>query len=337
MDGRAQEWFDTGDFFSWRSEETELEIFHAELGDPEAPVVLLVHGFPTSSVDWYDVAPLLSNNRRVCVVDFPGFGFSAKPKGARYTVARDAALLDFYVREVIGVATGAVVAHDRGDSVALQFAGACDRGESSFAMSQLVLSNGNMFLPLSNLTTFQRRVLHPDTAPAVLAALTPEGLAAGMGQSTFTPPRSPDDPSIAALAQTFAYNDGTAVVHDTIQYLVERAQHEEEWLQALSHSSIPTTVVWGLHDTVSPPRVASHIWHTYLSTKPDTNELWYLPGANHYLQDDDPRGFVDVVTHALEDTSPAAPGALSDEPGAPILVDRSRKGLPTAADALAGS
>jgi len=36
-----------------------------------------------------------------------------------------------------------------------------------------VLSNGNMFLPLSSLTGFQRMVLHADSAPDVLAALTP--------------------------------------------------------------------------------------------------------------------------------------------------------------------
>src|SRR3954447_19010710 len=118
MDGRAREWLEAGQFFQWR----ELQIFHAEFGDPDAPVVLLVHGFPTSSIDWYDVAPLLTRDRRVCVLDFPGFGFSDKPKGGQYTVARDSVLLDYYLREIIGVSSGAVVAHDRGDSVALNLA-----------------------------------------------------------------------------------------------------------------------------------------------------------------------------------------------------------------------
>jgi pimeloyl-ACP methyl ester carboxylesterase len=191
-----------------------------------------------------------------------------------------------------------------------------------------------MFLPLSNLTVFQRLALDPETAPQVLAAATPEVLAEGLGATTFTPPRSLEDPAIAALARTFAHNDGTAVLHDTIQYLVERSEREEEWLSDLARSSVPTTLVWGLYDVVSPLRVAAHIWNRYLSTKPGDNEFWILPGANHYLQHDQPAEFVEVVEAALANSSPEAPGALSAAPGAPILVDRSRAELPSAREVL---
>src|SRR5947209_1613400 len=184
MEGRAREWFEAGAFFDWRPADgghtsDDLKIFHAEFGDVDAPVVMLVHGFPTSSIDWYDVVPLLANDYRVCVLDFPGFGFSVKPREHHYTIASDSALLDHYLHEIVGARGGAIVAHDRGDSVALQFAAMCDAGKSSFELTQLVLSNGNMFLPLSNLTPFQRQVLHSDTAAAVLEVITPELLAAG--------------------------------------------------------------------------------------------------------------------------------------------------------------
>src|SRR5204863_9921123 len=99
---------------------------------------------------------------------------------------------EYYVRDVLGARRGAVVAHDRGDSVALAFAARCSEPESPFELTHLVLSNGNMFLPLSNLTEFQRLVLHAETARAVLDAITPEALAVGMGRTTFTPPRSRD-------------------------------------------------------------------------------------------------------------------------------------------------
>jgi pimeloyl-ACP methyl ester carboxylesterase len=340
MTGRAQEWLASGGFFDWVPREAlrttaKLRVFHAEFGDPEAPMLLLVHGFPTSSIDWYDVVPALRREHRVCVLDFPGFGFSDKPKGESYTLRRDCELVEHYISEVLGVRTGSVVAHDRGDSVALTFAARCASGETGFELEHLVLGNGNMFLPLSNLNVFQRLALDPATAPQVLAAATPEALAAGLGENTFTPPRSPDDPVIAALAETFTAGDGIAVLHDTIQYLVERSENEEEWLEGLAGSAVPTALVWGLYDVVSPLRVAAHVWDAHLSTKPGDNEFWLLPRANHYLQHDQPQEFAEVVTVVLAGRSPEAPGPLSAAPGAPILVDRSRAELPSAKQVLA--
>ena len=69
-------------------------------------MLLLVHGFPTSSIDWYDVVPALSREHRVCVLDFPGFGFSDKPKGESYTIDRDCELVDHYLSRGAGCASG---------------------------------------------------------------------------------------------------------------------------------------------------------------------------------------------------------------------------------------
>ena len=339
---RARLWLSSGGWFEWSPTEPlqktdRLSIFHAELGDPDAPVLLLVHGFPTSSIDWFDVVAPLSERYRVCFVDFPGFGFSDKPAGEHYTLTRDAELLDHYLREVVGASRGAVVAHDRGDSVSLALLDRCSRGRSAFEITHLVLSNANVFLPLSNLTNFQRQVLDAETWPAVLDVLTPEMLAIGMGQTTFTPRRGLDDAAIRALVDTFGANDGIAVLHDTIQYLVQRSEHETEWLDRLAASTVPTTLVWGLYDTVSPLRVANYVWLNYLSRKAADNTFWVLPRANHYLQDDQPGEFVAVVEAVLSGAGTSLePGALSDEPGAPVFVDRSRPELRSARDALAG-
>src|SRR4029078_3454501 len=112
------------------------------------------------------------------------------PKADSYTLPRDSELLGYYLTEIIGAHEGAVAAHDRGDSVALSFARTCATGEAQVELTSLVLSNGNIFLPLSNLPEFQRLTLNPETAPSTVAALTPELLAAGLGEGTLTPPRA---------------------------------------------------------------------------------------------------------------------------------------------------
>jgi pimeloyl-ACP methyl ester carboxylesterase len=342
VDGRARDWLQKGAFFDWTTPAPAggngpMKVFHAEFGDPEADAMVLVHGFPTSSIDWFDVVEPLSREHRVCLLDFPGYGFSDKPSGAAYGLAADAELLEHYLTDILGIGSVAVVAHDRGDSVALELLARCASGAGELELSHLVISNGNVFLPLSSLTEFQRLVLDASSAPQVLAVLTPEVLAAGMGASTFTPPRTPEDPAIAALAHTFAYNDGVAVLHDTIQYLVERSENERKWLDALAAAPVATAIVWGLYDTVAPLRVASHVWERYVATTRGGNEFWLLPAANHYLQHDQPDEFADVVLRFLHARSPEDPGPVSPAAGAPILLDRSRPDLPSAASVLAPS
>ncbi len=333
---RADDWRSRGSSFSWQpaaGDAGPVQVFHVEQGDQAAPVLLLVHGWPTSSIDWFPVAGRLTAKFRVCALDFPGYGFSDKPQGWGYSLARDAELLDYYLAEVLGADAAVLVAHDRGDSVALLHAARAAQGSAATRVEHLVLSNGNIFLPLSNLTMAQRLMLDPATWPRVAAAITAPALAAGVGASTFTPPRTAGDPEVDALTATFSHADGVRVLHETIQYLTERARDEQRWLAGLADAQFPVTLIWGLCDTVSPPRVASYVWQEYLMLRPG-NRWYFIPEANHYLQADRPQAFVDALLHALESGDGQPPGALGAGPAAPLLVDSSRSGLPAAADLL---
>ena len=155
-----------------------------------------------------------------------------------------------------------------------------------------------------------------------------------MGQATYTPPRGADDPEIQALTTIFAHGEGLEVLHETIQYLVERSQDEDAWLQALAAMDVPTTFIWGLYDTVSPPRVISYVWDEYMRHKPGRNSLYFVPDANHYLQNDRPDALVEAFLHALEAPDDTPPGAIAASLGSPLLVDRSRAELPLSADLL---
>ncbi|MBT1689927.1 alpha/beta fold hydrolase [Dawidia soli] len=66
-----------------------LEIFYREAGPAEAPVVLLLHGFPTSSFMFRNLIPVLSTQYRVIAPDLPGFGCSAMPPREQYTYTFD--------------------------------------------------------------------------------------------------------------------------------------------------------------------------------------------------------------------------------------------------------
>jgi len=191
--------------------------------------------------------------------------------------------------------------------------------------SEVILTNANIYLPLANLTAFQTALLDSTTARDAARATTPETLAAGLGASTFMPRRTLDDPEIAALAKCFAYNDGIRVLPDTIQYLHERATDETNWLDSISRIETNTTLVWGLHDNVSPVRVANHVWQTYLRNKPGRNRYWVVPTADHYLQCDAPQQLAQIVRLAAvgDDISLQT---LGNRPDGAVLVDQRSDG-----------
>src|ERR1700729_3684496 len=67
-----------------------VQVFYREAGDPKAPVVLLLHGFPTSSFMYRELIPRLADRYRVIAPDLPGFGFTVVPEKRKYTYTFDA-------------------------------------------------------------------------------------------------------------------------------------------------------------------------------------------------------------------------------------------------------
>ncbi len=60
------------------------EIFYREAGPPNAPTILLLHGFPTASHMFRDLMPRLADHFRMIAPDLPGFGQSAMPTDGRF-------------------------------------------------------------------------------------------------------------------------------------------------------------------------------------------------------------------------------------------------------------
>jgi len=73
-----------------RIEAEGVRVFYREAGPPDAPVVLLLHGFPTSSFQYRELIPRLADRYRVIAPDLPGFGFTKVPEGRSYRYTFDA-------------------------------------------------------------------------------------------------------------------------------------------------------------------------------------------------------------------------------------------------------
>lgn len=73
-----------------RVEADGVTVFYREAGAADAPVVLLLHGFPTSSFQYRELMPRLADRYRVIAPDLPGFGFTEVSEQRRYKYSFDA-------------------------------------------------------------------------------------------------------------------------------------------------------------------------------------------------------------------------------------------------------
>ncbi len=321
------EWRSGGTEIPWRSTTAansgaDVTVFTRRCGTPGAPALVCVHGFPTASIDFYALTRELDADFDIYLLDFPGYGLSDKPSAPyTYSLYDDARLLIHAITQVWQLTDYTMLTHDRGTSIGMIALSMFADLEDACPPSEAIFTNANIYLPLANLTGFQKALLDPTVARSTARATTPEMLAAGMGATTFMPRRGSDNSEIAALAQCFAHNEQIAVLPDTIQYLNERAADETNWLQALSASDVNTTLVWGLHDTVAPVRVANYVWQEFIRGKPGLNRYWILPSADHYLQCDAPAQLADVVRLTVT-TEPTSLGTVGDWPAGAVLVDQ---------------
>ena len=100
-----------------------IKIFYREAGPRPRPVVLLLHGFPTSSHMFRNLMPLLADRYHVIAPDYPGYGQSDMPDRTKfaYTFDRFAELVDGLLDQ-LGVARYAMYVMDYGAPVGWRLA-----------------------------------------------------------------------------------------------------------------------------------------------------------------------------------------------------------------------
>jgi pimeloyl-ACP methyl ester carboxylesterase len=118
-----------------------VEIFYRDAGPRAAPVLLLLHGFPTSSQMFRNLIPLLADKFRVIAPDYPGYGYSEMPDRSTfaYTFENYATLIDKLTQQ-IGVDRYALYVMDYGAPVGFRLAVKHPERVTAF-----VVQNGNAY------------------------------------------------------------------------------------------------------------------------------------------------------------------------------------------------
>ncbi|SJZ45300.1 Pimeloyl-ACP methyl ester carboxylesterase [Trichlorobacter thiogenes] len=119
----------------------DLEIFYREAGPKDAPTLLLLHGFPTSSQMFRNLIPALADKFHVVAPDYPGFGHSSMPSHEKfaYTFDNIARVMEEFT-ELIGLQRYALYVQDYGAPVGYRIA-----VKNPKRITAIVVQNGNAY------------------------------------------------------------------------------------------------------------------------------------------------------------------------------------------------
>jgi len=119
----------------------EVEIFYREAGPKDAPVIVLLHGFPTSSHMYRNLIPDLAKNYRVIAPDYPGFGNSSMPSLDEFEYSFDnlATITDKFL-EKVGAEKYTLYVMDYGAPIGFRIA-----AKHPKRVQGLIVQNGNAY------------------------------------------------------------------------------------------------------------------------------------------------------------------------------------------------
>ncbi|HSC85065.1 MAG TPA: alpha/beta hydrolase [Pseudomonas sp.] len=278
------EWRAQGQVFSFKGHAIRYWV----AGAPDAEPLLLIHGFPTASWDWHYLWPVLAQKYRVMACDMLGFGYSAKPREHVYSLLEQADLQQALLAH-LGV-SGAVhvLAHDYGDSVAQELL--ARHHEGRIQLASCVFLNGGLFPETHRPVLMQKLLLSP-LGPLLGKLFSRSKLKANLTK-VFGPNTPPCEMELDAFWNLIAHNDGPAVMHRLIRYIIDRRENRERWLTAMQKGGVALRVIDGALDPVSGAHMVAR--YRELIANPDTV---LLPAIGHYPQTEAP---AEVLDHYLQ-------------------------------------
>ena len=270
-----------------------LSIFYREAGRPEAPTLLLLHGFPSSSRMYEPLITRLSGRFHLVAPDYPGFGHSDAPpaKDFAYTFDRIAAVMGHFT-EALGLKRTAFYLQDCGGPVGFRMAQAHPERVAALIVQNAVAHEVGLG-PLwqtrrdywanraANEAPFRENFLS-------LAATRQRHVGSNPNVENLNPDRWSDE--FAFLSRPGQADIQSDLFYD---YRTNVASYPawQAWLRA--HRP-PTLVVWGKYD----PSFQVAEAEAYRGDVPDA-EIHILDGG-HFALDDKPEEIAGLVRAFLE-------------------------------------
>lgn len=269
-----------------------LDIFYREAGPKDAPTILLLHGFPTSSQMFRDLIPALADKFHVVAPDYPGFGNSAMPPADAFDYSFDnlANVMDGFTRK-LGLEEYSLYVMDYGAPVGFRLAASHPE-----RVQALIVQNGNAYE--EGLGDFWKpfraywKERSEENAKPLQGFLNLEATKWQYTHGTRNPQVISPDAWI--VDQYFQDRPGNKAIQLELFYdYGSNPPLYPEWQAYFRRHQPPTLVVWGKNDQIFPATGA----HPY---KRDLRNIeLHLLDTGHFALEEDGDVIADLIRRFL--------------------------------------
>ena len=260
-----------------------LDIFYREAGPKDAPTILLLHGFPTSSHMFRNLIPALADCYHVVAPDYPGFGNSSAPPVEKFAYSFDnlAGVLDVFTYRV-GLTRYALYVQDYGAPVGYRLA-----VRHPERVTALIVQNGNAYAEgIANDFWVPVKAYWKDRTEANAAPLRKFVTLEATKWQYLNGVRDPEaiSPDNWNVDQPLLDRPGNAEIQMALLHSYgSNPPLYPEWQAYFRRSQPPALIVWGKNDAIFPPAGA----HPYRRDLKDV-EFHLLDTGHFALEEDGP-------------------------------------------------
>jgi pimeloyl-ACP methyl ester carboxylesterase len=267
---KINEWKRTGNFFDYQGH----KIFY-RTAESDKPILLCLHGFPTSSFDYHKIWDELSEKFSLIAFDMIGYGFSDKPKDFDYTTFHQVDILQALL-EYLEIKKIHILAHDYGNTITQELLARDEEKRLKFEIETICFMNGALFPETHRPILAQKILISP--IGFLFGKLIPDSKFRQSLASVFGKNTQPTEKEFDDFMYLFQYNGGRNISHKLIRYMTERAKYRERWVGALKGMTQPFRFINGLEDKVS----GRHLVKRFREVLPHQEDIIELEGIGHF-------------------------------------------------------
>jgi pimeloyl-ACP methyl ester carboxylesterase len=277
-----------------RSQQIEgVNIFYREAGPQTGPILVLLHGFPTSSFYFRNLIPLLAGKYHVIAPDYPGFGHSDTPAVNKfeYTFEHEAAVMEKFL-EAKNASNCVFYMQDYGAPIGMRIA-----VKHPDWISALIFQNGNVYEEGLLERFFLKKPLWEKRTGATEAPVLRNMELDAVKYQYMHGARNPDriSPDSWTMDLALMERPGNKAIQLELQAdYADNLKKYPEWQEYLRNKRPPTLIVWGKNDPIFGPKGAE----AFRRDVPDA-EI-HLLDSGHFALEEDYNPIADFMLNFLE-------------------------------------